>query len=66
LLLKITKRCFSKLIVAVLFDSTNKEVSEVERTGMTSLLQLLESVYKKNIWENLGVVVFHNKNIGKD
>ncbi len=134
LLLHITKRCFSKIIVAVLLDSTNPEqsgqnqtsldqcaqiktspdnsglnqtspnesgqiktspgnsglnqtspddsgqiqtsldqsgqiqtspnLSELEQTGLTGLLQMLESVYQTDIWEILGVVGFHDKSIG--
>ncbi len=84
LLLKITKRCFSKIIVAVSFNSTNQDesgriqtnlegsgriptspdLSEVERNGLSGLLQLLGSVYVPKIWKILSVVVFHDMNFG--
>ena len=44
---------------------TSSDLSEVEQTGLIGLLQLLQSVYKQNIWEVLAVIVFQDKPFGK-
>jgi hypothetical protein len=61
MLLKISKRCFSKVIVAAMFDSENPKLSETEKVYLIGLLQLMESAYDENIWNNLAVVTFENE-----
>ncbi len=58
MVLKITKRCFSKIIVAAMFDGENPQLSETEKVNLVGLLQLLESAYDEDIWKHLGVVTF--------
>ncbi len=60
MLLKIKERCFSKVVVAAMFDLDTPRLSETERVHLVALLQLLESAYEENIWENLQVVSFQN------
>ncbi len=60
MLLKITKRCFSKIIVAANFDGESNQLFETEKVHVVALLQLLESAYNNNIWSNLGVVTFED------
>jgi hypothetical protein len=61
MLLKISKRCFSKVVVAAMFDSRNPKLSETEKDNMVGLLQLMESAYKPDIWDNMGVVTIQSK-----
>ncbi len=60
MVLKITKRCFSQIIVAASFDGKNVELSESEKVNLVALLQLLESAYDEDIWNQLGIVTFQN------
>jgi hypothetical protein len=56
MVLKITKRCFSKILVAATFDAKNPRLSDSEKGNLVALLQILESAYDEDIWTNLGVV----------
>ncbi len=49
-----------KVVVAAMFDSETTRLTETERIHLVALLQLLESAYKEDIWENLHVVSFQN------
>jgi hypothetical protein len=60
MLLKITKRCFSKVVVVAMFNSENPKLSETEKVNLIGLLQLMESAYETNIWDNMGVVTFQS------
>jgi hypothetical protein len=60
MLLLISKRCFSKVIVAAMFDSKNPKLSETEKVYLIGLLQLMESAYDEDIWNNVAFVTFHN------
>jgi hypothetical protein len=61
MLLQISKRCFTKVIVAAVFDAENPKLTETEKLYLIGLLQLMESAYKTDIWDNLGVVTFQSK-----
>ncbi len=60
MVLKITKRCFFKILVAAKFDAQNPQLSETEEVNLVALLQLLESAYDVDIWTHLAVVAFRN------
>jgi hypothetical protein len=60
MLLKIKDRFFLKVVVAAMFDSETSRLSETERVYLVALLQLLESAYEEDIWENLLVVSFQS------
>ncbi len=43
-----------------MFDAENAQLTETEKLYLIGLLQLMESTYKTDIWDNLGVVTFEN------
>ena len=54
------QRCLLKIVVAATSSSEKNSqfLSETEREGLISLLQLLQSAYTKRIWQNLAFVSF--------
>ncbi len=43
-----------------MFDSENPKLSETEKVHLIGLLQLMESAYDEDIWNNMAVVTFDN------
>ncbi len=43
-----------------MFNSENPKLSETEKVNLIGLLQLMESAYETNIWDNMGVVTFQS------
>ncbi len=43
-----------------MFDSKNPKLSETEKVYLIGLLQMMESAFDEDIWNNLAVVTFEN------
>jgi hypothetical protein len=48
------------VVVAAMFDSKNPKLSETEKVYLIGLLQMMESAFDEDIWNNLAVVTFEN------
>ena len=57
---KMSRRCFSSVIVAIKLEDNSTELSEFENENLIAQLQLLNSVYEENFLEKITILIINN------
>ncbi len=54
---KISRRCFSNVLIAIKVDEDSTQLSDFENENLIAQLQLLNSVYKENFLEKITILI---------